>query len=331
MAAGLPRAAEALSGYRSTPLDVTARVVALLHGDGQSSAATHRVVSRLNGHFGTDHRAVEDPRTRPEAIEHAVSAAESLPPSGVWLFTLACAVGAMSLAVIFGAFQPWALALIAVTAGLLAAVCPAMVLVPGPHVLNGCLDLADRRVDLGLARLVYATMVILGISAGLLTGLGLGQTSLPVTAVSAAAPQWSDALAAAVVAACYAVFFSLPVRSIGWTVVIAAVAHTVRWMTISQLHWSAALGTFYARLVVGLALIPISAREHRPFAGIGFAAVVSMVPGVYLFRGAAGVLALAGGDSTLGTVSGTLSDLPTAVLIVLAMAVGLLLPGHIFD
>lgn len=294
MAAGLPRAAEALSGYRSTPLDVTARVVALLHGDGQSSAATHRVVSRLNGHFGTDHRAVEDPRTRPEAIEHAVSAAESLPPSGVWLFTLACAVGAMSLAVIFGASQPWALALIGVTAGLLAAVCPAMVLVPGPHVLNGCLDLADRRVDLGLARLVYATMVILGISAGLLTGLGLGQTSLPVTAVSAAAPQWSDALAAAVVAACYAVFFSLPVRS------------------------------------VGLALIPISAREHRPFAGIGFAAVVSMVPGVYLFRGAAGVLALAGGDSTLATVSGTLSDLATAVLIVLAMAVGLLLPGRIF-
>lgn len=294
MAAGLPRAAEALSGDRSTPLDVTARVVALLHGDGQSSAATHRVVSRLNGHFGTDHRAVEDPRTRPEAIEHAVSAAESLPPSGVWLFTLACAVGAMSLAVIFGASQPWALALIGVTAGLLAAVCPAMVLVPGPHVLNGCLDLADRRVDLGLARLVYALMVILGISAGLLTGLGLGQTSLPVTAVSAAAPQWSDALAAAVVAACYAVFFSLPVRS------------------------------------VGLALIPISAREHRPFAGIGFAAVVSMVPGVYLFRGAAGVLALAGGDSTLATVSGTLSDLATAVLIVLAMAVGLLLPGRIF-
>ena len=38
----------------------------------------------------------------------------------------------------------------------LVAVCPCMVLVPGPHVLNGALDLIKGRVHLGAARLIYA-------------------------------------------------------------------------------------------------------------------------------------------------------------------------------
>jgi len=55
----------------------------------------------------------------------------------------------------------------------LVAVCPCMILVPGPHVLNGMMDLAAARVHLGASRLIYAGLVILAISAGLLLGLGL--------------------------------------------------------------------------------------------------------------------------------------------------------------
>src|SRR6266853_3215278 len=61
----------------------------------------------------------------------------------------------------------------------LVAVCPCMILVPGPHVLNGMMDLSSARVSLGAARLVYAGLVILSISAGLLFGLGLLGVSLP--------------------------------------------------------------------------------------------------------------------------------------------------------
>src|SRR5207302_2719600 len=59
----------------------------------------------------------------------------------------------------------------------LVAVCPCMVLVPGPHVLNGALDLIEGRIGLGLARLTY---VIGAISAGLLLGLAVLGVSLPV-------------------------------------------------------------------------------------------------------------------------------------------------------
>src|SRR5258708_2113695 len=41
----------------------------------------------------------------------------------------------------------------------LVAVCPCMVLVPGPHVLNGALDLINGRIHLGAARLTYAGLV----------------------------------------------------------------------------------------------------------------------------------------------------------------------------
>jgi uncharacterized membrane protein YjjP (DUF1212 family) len=68
--------------------------------------------------------------------------------------------------------QPFCAALLAGVIGALAvrfqlssslrlvAVCPCMVLVPGPHVLNGALDIIRGRIHLGAARLMYAGLVI---------------------------------------------------------------------------------------------------------------------------------------------------------------------------
>ena len=61
----------------------------------------------------------------------------------------------------------------------LVAVCPCMVLVPGPHFLNGALDLINGRVALGAARLIYAGLIVVAISTGLLLGLTLLGVSLP--------------------------------------------------------------------------------------------------------------------------------------------------------
>ncbi len=48
--------------------------------------------------------------------------------------------------------------------------CPCMVLVPGPHILNGGIDLARTRIALGIARLAYAGVIVLLICAGGLFG-----------------------------------------------------------------------------------------------------------------------------------------------------------------
>jgi len=65
-------------------------------------------------------------------------------------------------------------------------------------------------------------------------------------------------------------------------------------------------------------LAPVARRRHMPFAAIGFASVVSMIPGVFLFRMASGLTQLASGShTTLEPLSATIAEGMTAFNIIL--------------
>jgi uncharacterized membrane protein YjjP (DUF1212 family) len=214
----------------------------------------------------------------------------------------------------------------------LVAFCPCMVLVPGPHILNGAIDLARTRITLGVARLTYASLIVLMICTGLLIGTGTAADALQVVP-SAAVPFAADVVAAGCAVASFGTFFSMPWRLLPLPIAVGMLAHAARWALISVLNANVATAAFFACLLAGLIVAPIVDRLRLPFAAVGFSAVVSMMPGIFLFRAASTLLELVaiGPRASADLVPAVVANGATAFLILLAMAVGLILPRMLFE
>jgi uncharacterized membrane protein YjjP (DUF1212 family) len=241
--------------------------------------------------------------------------------------------------------QPFTAALVAGLAGAFAlrhapgsmsslvALCSCMILVPGPHLLNGALDLVRGRLPLGGARIGYASMTILMICTGLLFGLAIGGANLPVNTPPASVSLLIDVISAGVAVMAYGTFFSMPWRMLPIPVAIGMAAHAVRWVMIGVAHASPALGALGACALVGVLMTPIANWLHLPFAGCAFAAVVSLIPGIYLLRmaGALVQLVAVGGAGSPDLVSTAIGDGTAAMIILVAMAAGLIVPKLLIE
>lgn len=215
----------------------------------------------------------------------------------------------------------------------LVAVCPAMILVPGPHILNGLIDIARLRIPLGTARLVFAAATLGCIGVGVSIGLGMCGVTLPLEPAGVAVPLWADVPAAGIAAASFCVYFSAPKRLILWPVVVGMLAHAARWLVMGPGQQSIAIGALVACILVSVVLVPLSRRRGLPFAAVGFASVVALVPGVYIFRTINGLFTLLQQPATADTAHllGVASDAATAIAIVVGMMVGLLVPMRILE
>jgi uncharacterized membrane protein YjjB (DUF3815 family) len=124
----------------------------------------------------------------------------------------------------------------------------------------------------------------------------------------------------------------MPWRLLPLPIAVGMLAHAARWSLVSILSANAAIAAFFACLLVGLIVAPLVDRLRLPFAAVGFSAVVSMMPGFYLFRAASTLLELVaiGPRASADLVPALVANGATAFLIILAMTVGLVLPRMLY-
>ena len=215
----------------------------------------------------------------------------------------------------------------------LIALCPCMVIVPGPHILNGMLDLLGGRIPLGIARLVFATIVLTAICAGVLLGMALCGADVPPSPAGRSPHVWLIMTSGAAAAVCYGVFYAMPPRLLVWPALMAVVIDMGRWAAMTLLDQGPVVGAAVAGLIAGLLALPLSRWRHVPFASIGFSSIVSLIPGALVFRMAGGLWALqtASPPRIAPLVDASAVDGSTAVLIVLALSIGIVAPKYLYD
>ncbi|GLR84088.1 threonine/serine exporter family protein [Bradyrhizobium iriomotense] len=215
----------------------------------------------------------------------------------------------------------------------LVAFCPCMVLVPGPHLLNGAIDLARMRITLGIARLAYSSIVVLMICFGLLLGFTAGGAALPAAGPSASVPLLDDVIAAGFAVGSFGSIFSLPWRMLPLPIAAGMLGHAARWALISVAGANVATGALVACILVSIIVTPVVDRLHLPFAALGFSAVVPMIPGIFLFQTASAVVELVsmGPRAPVTLLTNIAANGATAFLVILAMAIGLILPRLVLE
>jgi uncharacterized membrane protein YjjP (DUF1212 family) len=211
-------------------------------------------------------------------------------------------------------------------------IAPCMILVPGAHILNASLDLLRGRINLGVARAAYCIIILLSICVGLILGLTLTNGSLNVGAPSASIPIWIDMLAAGVAVSAFAAFFSLPWKMLWAPVLVGMVCHGGRWIVLDA-GMGVGSATLLACLIAGTAMTLTSWRLKLPFAALAFASVVAMMPGIFVFKFADGLVEIyaSGTGATVAMITSAMSDGFAALLIVLAMSMGLIIPKMLLE
>jgi len=215
----------------------------------------------------------------------------------------------------------------------LVAFCPCMVLVPGPHILNGAIDLARTRMSLGIARLAYAGVIVLLICAGGLFGFTAVGANLAIGESSPPMPLVIDVIAAGCAVASFGTFFSMPWRLLAFPIAVGMLAHAARWALISVAGGSAQTGALVACMLVSVLATPVVDRLHLPFAAVAFSAVVSLMPGFFLFNAATGLVELVSvrPSAPAALLTSIAANGATAFLIIMAMTFALILPRMLFE
>jgi uncharacterized membrane protein YjjP (DUF1212 family) len=206
-------------------------------------------------------------------------------------------------------------------------VAPGMIIVPGVPLVNGVQDMFKNHMSQGLARLALGVLITLAIAFGLFVAAILTGAKIPVEAPSTLLAVPEDAFFSALAALGYLFLFNVPGR-IAWACVVCGVAsHTTRTLCM-HLGLDIVSGTLIGALAVGFLSQGFARHYRAPAVAFAFPGVVAMIPGAFAFRVVIGCLQIvnAGSSAATGLVTETLALAISCLLMVAAIAVGIVAP-----
>jgi uncharacterized membrane protein YjjB (DUF3815 family) len=204
---------------------------------------------------------------------------------------------------------------------------PALMLVPGPHLINSIEDILDNQMPTGIGRLFLAAAIVLAAALGVGGGtwLSVGTIADAVSGPDRSALSLPTQIALVGVASCgFGIFYNSPWRIVWVSVVCGMIGHAVRAMSLAA-GVELALATLAGCLAIGIIARIASDWERLPFASVAFAGAVPMMPGVLIYQSIASALRMssAGIPAKSGLAVVALSSFLEAAFVVAAMAIGL--------
>jgi uncharacterized membrane protein YjjB (DUF3815 family) len=206
---------------------------------------------------------------------------------------------------------------------------PALMLVPGPHLINGVHDMLENHMQTGVCRLGLAIVMLTAAALGVAAGgwLTLGPATLSTAPSEAMRLTLPLDMALAGVAACgFGAIYNAPWRVLWVSALCGMVGHGIRYLCLAHLSLGLEMSTLFACLAIGLMAQAAADRLRLPFPAVAFAGAVPMMPGVFIYQSIAGAirLAAAGTAADPAVAAATLARSCQSVFVVGAMVIGLL-------
>ena len=210
----------------------------------------------------------------------------------------------------------------------LCVIVPALMLVPGPHLINGVHDMVDNHMQTGLCRLGLASSILIAAALGVALGVGLTVGLAPLSTAPSEAMRLT--LPLDMVAACgFGAFYNAPWRVLWMSILCGMVGHGLRYLGLQS--FGVELSTLFACLAIGIIANQGAERLRLPFSAVAFAGAVPMMPGVFIYESIAGAMRLAAAGSTAdpALAAETLALSFKALFVVGAMALGLVIGARV--
>lgn len=211
-------------------------------------------------------------------------------------------------------------------------------LVPGVPIINGVMDIIDKHVLSGIARLTNACMLVVCIALGLtLTIVICGVSPLNFTKIirpDIMTASIADGLFAAVAGTGFAIISNPPRKALFITACLACVGHSVRYFLMHDpsLMLDQVTASTFAGLVIGLLAVPAAMTIHYPAEGFAFPALLPMVPGMFAYKAIRDLINIVQlpNDFTMEYITRFFHNSTLTILVMFGMVAGCVIPIFIF-